>query len=78
MFDVEITYPTMIGRLRVTITNAETVATREEASELREVLRAIPELANASFRIKNAKPASTVDEALERFQAELKRFPVRR
>ena len=40
MFDVEITYVTMLGNLRCTMTDTSTMATREEAQELRGLLRA--------------------------------------
>jgi hypothetical protein len=75
MFEVAVTYLTMMGNLRVNFTSSETVATREEANELRGALRSIPELANAVVTIKNAKPPPTFDEAMERFRAELRRFP---
>jgi hypothetical protein len=76
MFDVEVTYPTKMGNLRVSFTTSETVASREEAEELRIALRAIPELANAAIKIKNTKPRPTVDEAIERFIADMRKFPV--
>jgi hypothetical protein len=76
MFDVELRYRTKMGNLTFTMTNTETVATREEANELREALRSMPDLGDAEVRIKNAKPPPTVDEALERIVAELRKFPV--
>jgi hypothetical protein len=75
MFEVEVAYQTKMGNLAVNFTTSETVATREEANDLRDALRAIPELANATFKIKNAKLPPTIDEAIDRFRAELRRFP---
>ena len=75
MFVVEITYRSKMGGLNVNFTNSETVATREEANELREILQAMPELSRAVVKIKNAKLPPTVDEALERIRAELVKFP---
>lgn len=71
MFEVELSYPTRMGNLTIRFTNS-----REEAEQLRRMLRAVPDLADATILIMNSKPAPTVDEAMQRFAAELQRFPV--
>jgi hypothetical protein len=78
MFDVELQYLTKIGNLnKIVLTTSQRVATRAEAEELRDALRALPGLAGAAIRIKNAPPPPTVDEAMDGFIAEMRRFPAR-
>ena len=48
--------------------------TREEADELRDVLRKLPALARAEVKIKNAGPP-TVDEALDRILGSMREYP---
>jgi len=74
MFDVEVTYRTMLGGLNATMTTTETVATREEADQVREILSTLPGLEGARIRILRSKGAPTVDEVVTRFTVKLAEY----
>jgi hypothetical protein len=75
MFNVEVTYRTRMGNLICTMTTSATVATRDEAHELRQELQAKPAFVNATVLIKHAKPLATVDEAIEQLARHLREYP---
>lgn len=70
MYDVELSYFTKLGQLKMHMHTTETVATHEEAKELRLAIKALMERCGYSctVMIKNATPLYTVDEAMESFK----------
>jgi len=74
MFEVEVIYLTQLGNLKAQYSTSQRVQTREEADELRDVLRKLPALARAEVKIKKAGPP-TVDEALDRILGSMREYP---
>jgi len=77
MFDVELHYPTKLGNLTIKFSTSQRVATRAEAEELRDALRAMPALADATIKIKHTPLPPTVDEAMDGFIATMREWPVK-
>jgi hypothetical protein len=76
MYNVELAYRSRLGNLTATMHSHAILATRAEADELREALRAEPGLEQATVKITIAKPLhTTVDDALDHFRAEIREYP---
>lgn len=76
MYDVELSYRTKMGQLTMHMHTTETVATHEEAKELRLAIKALMEKCgyDCTVMIKNATPLHTVDEAMEDFKRMITKY----
>ena len=72
---IEMTYPTVMGRLNCNCVTGHEVATNAEAETVRDWLLA--NVPGASVAIKRGRQPNTVDEALSAFVNNLREYPAR-